>query len=72
MRKPKFKIGQIVHFRHKTFWNVGKKTHEIPSDMKFIVIDSRKHIFEPDKTVYDVQNENIGTLSVDEWDMDGF
>lgn len=70
MGKTKFKIGQIVHFRHRKFWNIGKRTQEIPADVKFIVIDSRENIFDSKKTVYDIVNESIGTLSVDEWDID--
>jgi hypothetical protein len=34
--------------------------------MNFIVVDTRENIFDSKKTVYDIQNENIGTISVDE------
>ena len=64
--EPRFKAGQKVHLKQIRFWNVGKHTYEVKPDMNFIVVDTRENIFDSKKTVYDIQNENIGTISVDE------
>lgn len=64
--EPRFKVGQKVCLRQTRFWNVGKKTYEIGPDIKFIVLETRENIFDSKKTVYDIMNENIGTISVDE------
>lgn len=70
--EPKFKLGQYVHLTQTRFWNVGKHTYEVKPDMKFIVVDMRENIFDSKKTVYDIQNENIGTISVDETEIEKF
>ena len=64
--EPRFKTGQQVCLRQTRFWNVGKKTYEIGPDIRFIIVDTRENIFDSKKTVYDIQNENIGTIAVEE------
>ena len=64
--EPRFKAGQKVHLKQIRFWNVGKHTYEVKPDMNFIIVDTRENIFDSKKTVYDIMNENIGTISVDE------
>jgi len=64
--EPRFKAGQKVHLKQIRFWNVGKNTYEVKPDMNFIIVETRKNIFDSKKTVYDIMNENIGTISVDE------
>lgn len=67
--EPRFKNGQIVHLRNTRFWKVGKDTYKVEPSMNFIIVDTRKNIFDFKRTVYDIQNENIGTIAVDECEI---
>lgn len=67
--EPKFKVGQQVCLRQTKYWNVGKNTFKIDPDVKFIVLEVRENIFDSKKSVYDIRNETIGTITVDEHDI---